>query len=463
MNLKTKQAYETETKATQQKTITKPQFSFWQLWNMNFGFLGIQFGWGLQMANMSAIFEYLGADAAQLPILWIAAPLTGFIIQPIIGNLSDYTWTPLGRRRPYFLLGAILAFIALILMPHSNSLLIAAALLWILDSSANISMVPFRAFVGDLLPQEQRTQGFAMQSMMVGMGAVFASLLPWILNQVLGIENTSNSLHKVPLNVEISFYLGAILFLVTILWTVITTPEYPPLNLEEFAQLQAKRGGIFSSIRETWETLKTIPPVMKHLAQIQFCTWLGLFCFLLYFPPAVARNIFGATSQNSVTYSEGIQWAGLCFAVFHGVCIAFSCLLPYLSKRIGRPLTHSLCLIWGGVSAISLLTIENQYWLLVAMIGLGIAWASTHTIPYAMLSSFIPPQRQGIYQGIFNFFIVLPEIAVSLGFGWIMNHVFYGDRLLAVVTGGVFMILAAGLTMFYFLAPKIGTEQLLKQ
>ena len=454
MNLETKSAYETGTQATRQTTITKSKLSFWQLWNMNFGFLGIQFGWGLQMANMSAIFEYLGADADELPMLWLAAPLTGLLIQPIIGNLSDYTWTPLGRRKPYFLLGSIFAFTALILMPHSNSLLMAVALLWILDSSANMSMVPFRAFVGDLLSQEQRTQGFALQSVMVGIGAVFASILPWILNHVVGVENTSNSLHKVPLNVEISFYLGAVLFLVTILWTVVTTPEYPPQNLEKFAQLQEKRGGIFSSIRETWKTLKTIPPIMKYLAQIQFSTWLGMFCFLLYFPPAVAHNIFDATSQTSITYSEGIQWAGLCLALFHGICIIFSFLLPYLTKRIGQPLTHSVCLICGGVSAISLLTIENQYWLLVAMIGLGIAWASTHTIPYAMLSNSIPSQRQGMYQGIFNFFIVLPEIAISLGFGWIMNHIFHGDRLLAVVIGGVFMILAAALTMFYFLASK---------
>ena len=445
MNLETKPAYETETKA---------KLNFWQLWNMNFGFLGIQFGWGLQMANMSAIFEYLGANADELPILWIAAPVTGLIIQPIIGNLSDFTWTPLGRRRPYFFLGAILAFIALILMPHSNSLLMAAALLWILDSSANISMIPFRAFVGDLLPQEQRTQGFAMQSIMVGIGAVSASVLPWVLNNILGIENTTNSLHAIPLNVEISFYLGAVLFLVTIIWTVITTPEYPPSNLEEFAQLKAKQGGILSSIRQTWEILKKMPPVMKHLAQIQFCTWLGIFCFLLYFPPAVARNIFGATSQNSLTYSEGIQWAGLCLALCHGVCIAFSFLLPYLSTRIGSSLTHSICLICGGVGTISLLTIDNQYWLLVAMLGFGIAWASTHTMPYAILSRFIPSQRQGIYLGIFNFFIVLPQIAISLGLGWIINHVFYGDRLFAVVTGGIFMLIAAALTVFYFLPSK---------
>ncbi len=450
MNVETEPAYEKTTTINQQKTINKSKLSFWQIWNMNFGFLGIQFGWGLQMANISAIFEYLGANAHQLPILWIAAPLTGLLIQPIIGNLSDSTWTPLGRRKPYFLLGAILAFIALVLMPHSNSLLMAVILLWILDSSANISMVPFRAFVGDLLPQEQYTQGFAMQSIMVGIGAVSASSLPWILNHLLGIENSSNSLHKVPLNVEIAFYFGAIVFLVTILWTVFTTPEFPPQNPDSFNQSTNKARGVLGSIQEIRIAIEKMPLVMKHLAQIQFFTWLGMFCFLLYFPPGVAHSIFGATSHTSALYTQGIQWAGLCLAVFHGVCIAFSLVLPHLSNRIEQPVIHTICLLCGGIGAISFLTIDNQYWLFFPMIALGIAWASIHTIPYAILSDSLPPQQQGMYQGIFNFFIVLPQIAVSLSLGWIMNYVFHGDRLLAVVMGGVFMILAASLTMFYW-------------
>ena len=438
----------------------KSKFNLWQLWNMNFGFLGIQFGWGLQMANMSAIFEHLGADAHQIPILWIAAPLTGLIVQPIIGNLSDYTWTPLGRRRPYFLAGAIFAFIALVFMPRSSTLLMAAGLLWILDTSANVSMVPFRAFVGDLLPTEQRTKGFAMQSVMVGLGAVSASALPWLLNNIFAVDNTSNSLRKIPLTVELSFYIGAALFLGTVLWTVITTPEYPPQNLEKFERLQEKRGGIASSIKETWYALRDMPPVMKQLAKVQFFTWLGIFCFFLYFPTAVARNIFGATSQDSVLYSNGIEWAGVCFAVFNAVCIGFSFFLPYLGKKIGRQNIHSICLACGGVSLILLLTIKNQYLLLVAMIGLGIAWASALVMPYAMLTGSIPPQRRGVYQGIFNFFIVLPEIVVSLCFGWIMIYCLNGDRLLAVVLGGVFLIIGAGLTLLIKSSstPEVGTS-----
>ena len=430
------------------RSISRPPFSFGQLWNMNLGFLGIQFGWGLQMANMSAIFEHLGADADQLPILWLAAPLTGLFVQPIVGNLSDYTWTSLGRRRPYFLVGGILAFISLVLMPNCSSIWAAAALLWILDTSANVSMVPFRAFVGDLLPKEQRPKGFAVQSIMLGMGAVSASILPWILSHVLNLSNVSNSLRKIPQTVEVSFYAGGILFLGTIVWTIVTTPEYPPQNLVKFESLKASRSGVFSSLRETWQTLMNMPAKMQQLAKVQFFTWLGIFCFFLYFPPAVARNIFGATSQSSLVYSEGIEWAGICFAVYNAVCIGSSFVLPSLARRIGRPATHSICLLCGGISLISLLAISNQYILLMSMIGLGIAWSSALIMPYTMLSDSIPPQRRGIYQGIFNFFIVLPEIIAALGLGWVMEHLLRDDRLLAVVMGGVFLLIAAGLTLF---------------
>ena len=433
---------------TVQTTLVKKKLSFWQLWNMNLGFLGVQFGWGLQMANMSAIFEYLGANAHQLPLLWLAAPVTGLIVQPIIGNLSDYTWTIIGRRRPYFLLGAILAAIALVLMPRCSTLIGAAALLWLLDTSNNMSMVPFKAFVGDLLPKEQRTVGFALQSVMVGLGAIAASSLPWILNHFLAVDNLSNPSHLIPQTIEISFYVGAVLFLGTIIWTVITTPEHPPQNEAKFEQLQEARGGIFNSLLETWETLQDIPPKMKQLARVQFCSWLGAFCFFLYFPPAVAHNIFGAVSRNSPLYSEGIEWAGLCFALYNGVCIGFSFLLPRLTKRFERSQIHGVCLLIGGISLLGMETIPNQYFLLLVMIGWGIAWASMLTMPYAMLSSSIPPQRRGIYQGIFNFYIVLPEIAIALGFGWIMNHLLGDNCLTAVAIGGVFLIIGASLTQF---------------
>lgn len=439
--------------STYSKPAAQPLFTFRQLWNMNLGFLGIQFGWGLQMANMSAIFEHLGADADRLPILWLAAPLTGLLVQPIVGNLSDYTWNFLGRRRPYFLAGAILAFIALVFMPRSSNLWVAAGLLWILDTSANVSMVPFRAFVGDLLPKEQRTKGFAMQSIMLGLGAVSASALPWILNNIFQIDNSSNAVRKIPLTVEVSFYIGGVLFLGTVLWTIVTTPENPPLNFDKFEQLKADRGGLMSSLRESWQTLGQMPKAMQQLSKVQFFTWLGIFCFFLYFPPAVARNIFGASSQNSVLYSEGIEWAGICFAVFNAVCVGFSFILPRIARYLGRPTTHSLCLLCGGISLVSLLTITDRYILLVAMVGLGIAWSSALIMPYAMLSGSIPPQRRGIYQGVFNFFVVLPEIVASLGFGWIMQHLLHDNRLLAVVIGGVCLIIAAGLTLLVQTSP----------
>lgn len=435
-----------------------PEFTLLQLWNMNVGFLGIQFGWGLQMANMSSIFEHLGANAHEIPILWLAAPLTGLLVQPIIGNLSDYTWGPLGRRRPYLLIGAILAAIALILMPSCGALWMAVGLLWLLDSSANISMVPYRAFVGDLLPKKQRTQGFAMQSVMVGIGAIAASSMPWLLNHWLAVDPTTNGDRRIPLTVELSFYLGAALFLTTILWTILTTPERPPKNLDRFEQLKEEHSGLFNSLQATWQALRHMPPTMKQLAWVQMFTWLGIFCFFIYFPTAVARNIFGAVDLDSALYNEGIEWAGLCFAVFNVVCIIFSFILPVLTRRISRKAVHSFCLTCGGVGLILLVQIHQPIWLLLSMTGFGIAWASAQSIPYAILTFAIPTQQRGIYQGIFNFFIVLPEIGVSLAFGWVMEHWLHDNRLSAVVVGGVFLLVAAALTPFVQASASISTD-----
>lgn len=438
-------------------TSGKPQrFSFFQLWNMNIGFLGIQFGWGLQMANMSSIFEHLGASAHSIPILWLAAPLTGLIIQPIVGNLSDHTWGAWGRRRPYLLGGAICASVGLVLMPSCSALWMAAGLLWILDSSANVSMVPYRAFVGDLLPKKQRTQGFAMQSVMVGMGAIAASLLPWLLNHLIGIDPSTGSTQRIPLTIELSFYIGAALFLLTTLWTVLTTPESPPKDLERFEQMKTERGGILNSLFETGQAIQKMPSTMKQLAWVQIFTWLGIFCFFIYFPLAVARNIFGAVEIDSPLYNQGIEWAGLCFALFNAICIPFSFLLPVLTRRISRTAVHSFCLMCGGLSLISLNFIHQPVMLLLPMVGFGIAWGSTQSIPYAILTHAIPTQRRGIYQGIFNFFIVLPEIGISLCFGWIMEHWLQDNRLMAVILGGIFLLIAAALTPFVRL-PQIAS------
>jgi maltose/moltooligosaccharide transporter len=421
--------------------MEKPRLRFPQLWNMNFGFFGIQFGWGLQMANMSAIYEYLGAKPDQIPLLWLAAPLTGLIVQPIIGHLSDHTWGRLGRRRPYFLTGAILSSLALLAMPNSSALWMAAGLLWILDASINISMEPFRAFVADLLPESQRTQGFAMQSLFIGLGAVIASALPWILAHAAKLDPGTGA---IPASIRFSFYLGAAVFLGAVLWTVLTTREYPP----DAATPVRSSGGIRQSAREIFASIRAMPRTMRQLAWVQLATWLGLFCMWLYFPVAVAHNVFGAEDPQSPRYAEGAAWGGVCFAFYSAVCFAFSFALPPLARAWGRRRTHGLCLSMGALGLISVAAIHNQYLLLLSMTGVGIAWASTLSMPYALLAGSLPPEKTGVYMGIFNFFIVTPEILASVAFGWIMHHLLGDNRLLAVVSGGVFLILAALLAQF---------------
>ena len=422
--------------------MPKPRFSPWQLFNMSFGFLGIQFGWGLQMANTSAIFEYLGADAHQIPILWLAAPVTGLLVQPIVGNLSDNTWTRLGRRRPYFLVGAILSSLALIWMPNVSSLWMAAGALWVLDTSVNVSMEPFRAFVGDLLPEDQRTQGFTTQSLLIGLGSVSASALPWILAHLLGVTNDDGG-GAVPWTVQLSFYIGAAVFLGTVLWTIVSTPEYPPDDWEAFRQQQQTRLGIRGTIVEITQAFQQMPAIMRQLALVQCLSWAGMFCFFLYFPPAIARNIFGATSQQSDLYTQGIEWAGLCIAAYNAVCFGVSFLLPRLVELTSRKTAHALCLLCGAAGLISLQLIHQPLGVLLPMVGIGMAWASLLSLPYAMLMGGLPDEKIGIYMGIFNFFIVLPEVFASLGLGWVVEHWLGDDRLLAVTLGGLFLLLAA--------------------
>ncbi len=421
----------------------KPLLSFWQIWNMSFGFFGIQFGWGLQMANMSAIYEYLGARPDQIPLLWLAAPLTGLIVQPIIGNMSDRTWNKLGRRRPYFLTGALLSSFALILMPNSSVLWMAAGLLWILDASINISMEPFRAFVADMLPDEQRTRGFAMQSLFIGAGAVIASALPWILTNLFNVKSGTSAGNSIPLTVKLSFFTGAVVFLGAVLWTIFRTKEYPPEDIDAFRKSKKERKGIVIFFREIFQDIIHMPSTMRKLALVQFFTWLGLFCMWLYFSVAVARSVFMAPDEKSLLYQHGIEWASLCFGVYSLVCFAFSFVIPKLAAITGRPWAHTICLLCGAAGLLSVGIIHNQYLLIVSMIGVGIAWASILSMPYAILSSSIPPEKTGVYMGIFNFFIVLPEIIASLAFGWVMLHLLNNNRITAVVMGGVFLVIAA--------------------
>ena len=436
--------------------IQRPQLSFWQIWNMSFGFLGIQFGWALQMANVSAIYEYLGADAHQIPILWLAAPLTGLVVQPIIGHLSDHTWNRLGRRRPYFLTGALLASFALIAMPNSSGLWMAAGLLWVMDASINISMEPFRAFVADLLPPEQRTRGFAMQALFIGLGAVIASMLPWFLNSVLPVGGGGATADTtIPLAVKLAFYTGAFAYLAAVLWTIFTTTEYPPDDLETFTRMKAEKAGIAAAASEIFRDMMAMPQTMRRLAWVQIFTWLGLFCMWLYFGVAVARNIFGGT-PGTQAYEQGIAWGGNCFAMYSAVCFAFSFALPVVAERLGRRLTHGLCLLTGAVGLVSVAFINNKYLLLVSMVGVGVAWASVLSMPYSILAGALPPGKTGIYMGIFNFFIVIPEVLAALVFGPVMENfltnesslvrLLGGDnRLTALVIGGISLAVAAAL------------------
>jgi maltose/moltooligosaccharide transporter len=413
---------------------------------MSFGFLGIQFGWGLQMANMSAIYEYLGARPDQIPMLWLAAPLTGLIVQPVIGHMSDRTWGRLGRRRPYFLVGAILSSIALLLMPNSSALWMAAGLLWILDASINVSMEPFRAFVADLLPEGQRTRGFAMQSLFIGLGAVVASALPWLFTNVVGLASSSGG-GAIPENVRLSFYVGAVAFLGAVLWTIASTREHPPEDMEAFRRMKAERAGLLAGAGEILRGVREMPATMRQLALVQIATWLGLFCMWLYFPVAVARHVLGAPDETSPLYREGVEWGGVCFATYSAVCFAFSFVLPALARRLGRKQTHALCLTAGALGLLSVGVIHQKELLLASMAGVGIAWASILSMPYAILAGALPAARTGLYMGIFNFFIVIPEIAASLGFGWVMGHLLDNDRLAAVIAGGAFMLVAALLAL----------------
>jgi maltose/moltooligosaccharide transporter len=425
------------------KHFIKPERSFWQIWNMSFGFLGIQFGWGLQMANMSAIYEYLGARADQIPILWLAAPLTGMLIQPIIGNASDRTWGRLGRRRPYFLTGAILSSLMLICMPNASALWMAAGMLWILDASINVSMEPFRAFVADILPEGQRTSGFAMQSLFIGLGAVVASALPWLLTNVFHMHQAIGDTRAIPTVTRLSFYIGAAAFFGAVMWTIVTTKEYPPEDLEAFRRVKAQTTGIAMNAKQILSAIAEMPDTMRKLGPVQLCTWLGLFCMWLYFPVAVAHNIFGADDPGSPQYQAGVEWGGNCFAVYSLVCFAFSFALPGMARTLGRKNTHMICLLCGAVGLMSVIMIHNKYVLLLTMVGVGIAWASTLSMPYAVLAASLPPARTGVYMGIFNFFIVTPEILASLFFGWIMIHLLHNNRIYAVVAGGAFMLIAA--------------------
>lgn len=425
----------------------KPKLNFWEIWNMSFGFLGIQFGFALQNANVSRIFETLGAEKDSLPILWLAAPVTGLVVQPIIGYYSDRTWIPKwGRRRPFFAIGAILATIALFIMPNSPSLWIAAGMLWIMDGSINVSMEPFRAFVGDVLPNEQRTKGFAMQAFFIGIGAVIASILPYVLTNWLGFANTAPD-GQIPDSVKWSFYIGGIAFFTAVMWTVFNSKEYPPDDIEKL-KLENSQRGIFTGLAESFIGIFKMPKTMVQLAFVQFFSWFALFAMWIYTTPAVTEHVYGTVDTKSALYNEGANWVGIMFGVYNGVAALAAFLLPQLAKYFGRKGTHLIALFCGAAGLISIFYINDPNLLVFSMIGVGIAWASILSVPYAMLSSALPSDKMGYYMGVFNFFIVIPQIVAAGILGFILKNFFNNDAIYALIIGGVSMILAGLLSLW---------------
>jgi maltose/moltooligosaccharide transporter len=494
----------------------KPSLSFWQIWNMSFGFLGIQFGFALQNANVSRIFESLGAKVENIPILWIAAPVTGLIIQPIIGHMSDNTWGRLGRRRPYFMVGAILASLALLFMPNSPTLWIAAGTLWLMDASINISMEPFRAFVGDMLPSEQRTTGFAMQSFFIGTGAVVASALPWIFTNWFNVSNEVVAGERIPQSVKLSFYLGGAIFLAAVLWTVFSTKEYSPEELAEFEAEKkessrsieipvsssqtllpvfirngfiwlvagilgslvilemgwekelyvlsvgliafglillttawyTRQGMVHNGLVEVITDLTNMPKTMKQLAITQFFSWFALFAMWIYATSAVTSHIYGTTDATSALYNEGANWVGILFATYNGFAAVVAFLLPVLAKFTSRKMAHAIALVCGGLGLASFYIVKDPHMLVVSMLGVGIAWASILSMPYAILTGSLPARKMGTYMGIFNFFIVIPQILAASILGFFTKVIFEGHAIYSLILGGLSLLIAAASVLF---------------
>lgn len=427
-------------------TAEKPQQTFLQLVYMCLGFFGIQFGWALQMGNMSAIYSRLGASEAQIPLLWLAAPVTGLVVQPLVGYYSDRTWCGLGRRRPYFLGGALFAALALFLMPQASALWMAVIALWLLDTSVNVSMEPFRAFVGDLLPQRQRKTGYAMQSVMIGAGAVIASFLPQLLTS-FGVS-TQAPLGHIPATVRYSFYIGAVVLLCAILATVITTPEFPPADLNAFRSQRKQPFNLRKTWAEMYQAFITMPTTMRRLAVVQFFTWAAFMVLWVYFTPGIASGIFHA-QPGTPEYETAANWGSSCFGIYNGVAFAFSFLLLWLTTRFSAKKIHLVCLTVGGVGlgtlGLTLLGVQFSKWALIGpMVCVGIAWSSILSMPYALLANALPEDQMGFYMGVFNFFIVLPQICVNLFFGPLMKYALGSSAIAAVGVGGLSLLVAAG-------------------
>jgi maltose/moltooligosaccharide transporter len=437
----------------------KPLVSFWQIWNMCFGFLGLQFGFALQNANVSRIFQSLGASLEQVPLLWIAAPLSGLLVQPIVGYLSDRTWTRLGRRRPYFLIGAVLAAAALIIMPRSPTLWVAGALLWVLDGSINIAMEPFRALVGDQLGARQRPTGFAVQSFFIGVGAVVASMLPWIFARA-GLSNEgygADGSQAIPDTVRLAFDVGAGVMLLAVGWTILRTREYPPETLLAFDDAQqtpeSSSGMLVTIVRD----LAAMPQAMRRLAPVQFFSWLALFSMWIYTTAAVAQVHFGSADPHSAAYNRGANWVGVLFAAYNGFAAVAAVCIPFMVRRLGLRVSHLVNLWLGALALLSFLFIRDPNWLLLSMLAMGFAWASILSLPYALLSDSVPAKKMGLYMGLFNLFIVIPQVLAASALGFALRTWFGGAPIYALALGGLCFIVAGLLTLT---VPRPAAEQL---
>lgn len=432
--------------------MEKRKLGFWEIWNMSFGYLGIQMGFALQNANASRILQNFGADVHSLSWFWLVAPLTGLIVQPIIGYYSDRTWTRFGRRKPYFLFGALMAAIGLVLMPQSDTLTaimpalwVGAGMLMIMDASFNIAMEPFRALVADMLPSDQRTLGFSVQTILIGIGAVIGSALPYVLSNWFGVSNLTET--GVPYNVILSFIIGAAVLVGSILITVSTTKEYTPEELAQFDQ--SKEEEIITeekaSLLNIFSDFAKMPETMKQLSWVQFFSWFGLFGMWVFTTPAIAHHVYGLplSDSSSATYQQAGDWVGILFGVYNLISAIFAFFLPFIAKKIGRKSTHTVSLIVGGLGLISVYFAPNQYWLIASMIGIGVAWASILAMPYAILAGSIPAKKMGVYMGIFNFSIVIPQIINALVGGLIVKYLYNGNPIFAIVTSGVSFLIAA--------------------
>ncbi len=425
-------------------TQEKKKLSFWQIWNMSFGFLGIQFGFALQGGFMSRIFQTLGADKDAIPLLWIAAPLTGLIVQPIVGYLSDRTWHPkFGRRKPFFFLGAVFSTIALFFAPYSAALWMAAGALWILDASINISMEPFRALVADKLPESQRSYGFVVQTLIIGIGTWIASNLPWLMTQ-LGAANTAEP-GMVPESVRYAFALGALVLFSSILYTILTTEEYPPEDLNTFEQEKSLKKGFLAGLKEIIHLIVTMPTVMKQLGLVQFFSWFAFFTMWSFATPAITEHIFEATDPSSAAYNNAADRVGNYLGTYGLVSMFFALILSIVASKvkINRRLLHMGSLFAGGLGFILIYFIQDPWMLHICFALVGISWASILSMPYAMLSGTVEPKKMGVYMGIFNMFIVLPQIVASLGGINFLYKLLFGEEVIyTMVLAGVLLILA---------------------